>query len=204
MGDHSDIDHTGLTGVGGSVATDAIWDAAGDLAVGSGANTAAKLTKGSDGDVLTVTAGAVGWAAPAAGAASGLLGVKKVKAGTNVASYTTTSTSDVDVDSTNLAITFTAPASGAVIVRLSALCAMSAAGNVTHWTVRESTSTVEDATRVTEATEFVRRHVTFYIDSISAGSHTYKWGWYRDAGSGTCNIYTGPAYGQAVMEIWSA
>jgi hypothetical protein len=29
---------------GGSVATDAIWDAAGDLAVGSGANTAAKLT----------------------------------------------------------------------------------------------------------------------------------------------------------------
>jgi tellurite resistance-related uncharacterized protein len=49
----------------GSVATDAIWDAAGDLAVGSGANTAAKLTKGSDGDVLSVVAGAVAWAAPA-------------------------------------------------------------------------------------------------------------------------------------------
>jgi hypothetical protein len=48
---------------GGSVATDAIWDAAGDLAVGSGADTAAKLTKGSDGTVLTMTAGAVGWAA---------------------------------------------------------------------------------------------------------------------------------------------
>lgn len=68
MGDHSDIDHTGITGTGGSVATDAIWDAAGDLAVGSGANTAAKLTKGADGTVLTVTAGAVGWAA--AGSAS--------------------------------------------------------------------------------------------------------------------------------------
>lgn len=51
----------------GDVANDAIWDAAGDLAVGSGADTATKLTKGSDGDVLTMTAGAVGWAAPASG-----------------------------------------------------------------------------------------------------------------------------------------
>jgi len=33
---------------GGSVATDAIWDAKGDLAVGTGANTAVKLTVGSD------------------------------------------------------------------------------------------------------------------------------------------------------------
>lgn len=42
---HEDIDHTGLTGISsGDVATDPIWDAAGDLAVGSGANTAAKLS----------------------------------------------------------------------------------------------------------------------------------------------------------------
>jgi len=34
---------------GGSVATDAIWDAKGDLAVGTGANTAAKLTVGTNG-----------------------------------------------------------------------------------------------------------------------------------------------------------
>lgn len=50
------------TASGGSVATDAIWDAAGDLAVGTGADTAAKLTKGADGTLLQVTAGAVGWA----------------------------------------------------------------------------------------------------------------------------------------------
>jgi hypothetical protein len=69
MGAHADIDHTGLTGIpsAGSVATDAIWDAAGDLAVGTGANTAAKLTKGSDGEVLTMVAGAVDWATPASG-----------------------------------------------------------------------------------------------------------------------------------------
>lgn len=46
---------------GGSVATDAIWDAAGDLAVGTGANTAAKLTKGTQGQVLKVGASTVGY-----------------------------------------------------------------------------------------------------------------------------------------------
>lgn len=48
MADHADIDHTGITGAGGSVATDAIFDAKGDLAVGTGANTAAKLTVGAN------------------------------------------------------------------------------------------------------------------------------------------------------------
>jgi hypothetical protein len=56
----------------GSVATDAIWDAAGDLAVGSGANTAAKLTAGSEDDVLTIVSGVPAWAPPAA-AGSGAL-----------------------------------------------------------------------------------------------------------------------------------
>lgn len=37
----------------GDVATDAIWDAKGDLAVGTGANTASKLTVGTDGHVLS-------------------------------------------------------------------------------------------------------------------------------------------------------
>lgn len=37
---------------GGAVATDTIWDAVGDLAVGSGADTASRFAKGSDYDVL--------------------------------------------------------------------------------------------------------------------------------------------------------
>lgn len=49
----------------GSVATDTLWDAAGDLAVGSGANTAARLAMGTALQVLRVNAGATGleWAA---------------------------------------------------------------------------------------------------------------------------------------------
>lgn len=49
------------------VATDAIWDAAGDLAVGSGANAAARLAKGTDGQVLGVVGGAVQWTTVAGG-----------------------------------------------------------------------------------------------------------------------------------------
>lgn len=40
------------SGGGGSVATDVIWDAKGDLAVGTGANTAVRLAVGSDGQQL--------------------------------------------------------------------------------------------------------------------------------------------------------
>src|SRR3990167_5525813 len=42
---------------GGSVATDAIWDAKGDLAGGTGANTAAKLTVGANGRIPVAASG---------------------------------------------------------------------------------------------------------------------------------------------------
>ena len=56
-------------GGSGSVATDTIWAAAGDLAVGTGNDTAGVLTKGTDAQVLTMVAGAVAWAAAAGGGA---------------------------------------------------------------------------------------------------------------------------------------
>jgi len=61
---------TALGGGSGSVATDAIWDAAGDLAVGTGVDTAARLARGTALQVLRVNSGAttVEWAAAAAAA----------------------------------------------------------------------------------------------------------------------------------------
>jgi hypothetical protein len=51
---------------GSGVATDPIWDAAGDLAVGSGADTAAKLSIGAtNGMAVQRVSGAVAWALPA-------------------------------------------------------------------------------------------------------------------------------------------
>lgn len=56
------VDSSGVvTPWGGTVATDAIWDAAGDLAVGTGADTAAKLALGNVGSVLGRVNGAVAW-----------------------------------------------------------------------------------------------------------------------------------------------
>jgi hypothetical protein len=52
---------TGLAGAAGSVATDAIWDAAQDLVVGTGANTAARLGIGPAGSLLARINGAVAW-----------------------------------------------------------------------------------------------------------------------------------------------
>ena len=49
------------TGTSTGVATDPIWDAAGDLAVGSGADTAARLAKGNAGGVLAMGNSAVIW-----------------------------------------------------------------------------------------------------------------------------------------------
>lgn len=60
-----------LGGGGGDVATDAIWDAAGDLAVGTGANTAARLAIGSNGTVLTSNGTTATWASPSGGGGVG-------------------------------------------------------------------------------------------------------------------------------------
>jgi hypothetical protein len=60
------IDHASLVtdftpGAGGSVAADPIWDAAGDLAVGTGADTAGRLAAGAAGGVLAMGNSAVIW-----------------------------------------------------------------------------------------------------------------------------------------------
>jgi hypothetical protein len=63
---------TTISGGGGTVAADPIWDAKGDLAVGTGADTAIRLAAGTTGQVLTVdatTASGLKWAAAAGGGA---------------------------------------------------------------------------------------------------------------------------------------
>lgn len=72
LGTNLSITGATLNAAGGAaaVATDTIWDAKGDLAVGTGANTASKLAVGTNGYVLTADSGeATGlkWAAAAGG-----------------------------------------------------------------------------------------------------------------------------------------
>lgn len=53
-----------LAGIGGNMSADTLWDAAGDLAVGTGANTGAKLTLGATGKVLVSNGSTAVWAYP--------------------------------------------------------------------------------------------------------------------------------------------
>lgn len=84
-------------GSAGAVATDAIWDAAGDLAVGSGANTASRLAVGTNDKVLMAASGEaldVKWDGPS---------VFKFTFLDGQGNWTTTSTSFVAVDATDFA-----------------------------------------------------------------------------------------------------
>lgn len=68
------LDETGnatpVSGAGGDVATDALWNAKGDLAVGTGSDTAIRRAVGSNGQVLTADSAetdGVKWATPSTG-----------------------------------------------------------------------------------------------------------------------------------------
>jgi len=92
---------------GGAVATDAIWDAAGDLAVGSADNTAARLAVGTDDYVLTADAAAtngVKWAAVPTGTPTFVGARAKRSTGTSIdnATWTPLTLDGEDFDSGSL------------------------------------------------------------------------------------------------------
>lgn len=84
-------------GGGGSVATDAIWDAKGDIAAGTGANAAARVAVGADDTVLRAAA------AEATGTKFDSPAVFKQTILNGNGNKTTTSTTFVAIDATNLA-----------------------------------------------------------------------------------------------------
>lgn len=95
-------------GGAGAVATDTIWDAKGDLAVGTGSNTASRLAVGTNGlAVVADSAEATGvkWAAPV---------VDNYLTGLGLSNNGTDPVNDIDI-----ATGFAADTAGAVMIRLS-------------------------------------------------------------------------------------
>jgi len=194
---------SGGVGGGGGVAADPIWDTAGDLAVGSGANTAARLAKGSDGTNLRMVSGSVAWSGV------GSLLDHTVYEASNI-TYNQTSATLGDADATNLTVVFTAPASGTVLVRLTGVARQpsgAAAGARAYWGLRESTTIVAGpmfvlyAPMTMPANRLEAASCAFYITGLTPGnSYTYKW---AIAGDGT---YGGGLYvttgSPAFMEVW--
>jgi len=132
------------------------------------------------------------------------------------------STSPVDIDATNLAVTFTVPASGNVLVVLDAVHALPAAGNAIFWSLRQGSSNVVGSARqlVFGSAAFtsgnIRSHVGIRLTGLTPGSSvTYKWAGFASAAGSIRYVWTGtPAggeftgnasnYGPATMLVYSA
>lgn len=119
--------------------------------------------------------------------------------------YTTTDTTVADLDATNLAIAFTAPDSGNVIVRLSAMVE-AAAANRCFWALREGSSTIatQFVWRAANSTPYARITAEIPITGLTPGSsHTYKW---AAKSNTTDDVFTigGTDNGPFIMEVVAA
>lgn len=139
-----------------------------------------------------------------AGGGGGLIGVTRYRPGSDSTIYTMTTTPAL-VDATNLTVTFTAPASGNVLVRFTGTVNMSGtAGTEQYWALWEGGALVgSNTSKVAGSGNFFQVSTAFYLTGISGGSHTYQWaGWKISANAAL--LSGGPTYGAAVMEVWAA
>lgn len=140
---------------------------------------------------------------PAGGGGTGLIGSTYYAAGSDGATFTTTSTTLVDADATNLAVTFTVPASGAVRVILGGVC-REAGGNNVFWGLREASSIVSGTEMTVHSGAVFSR--PYYVTKITgltpAATVTYKFAHRCDAG--TAAIWSGPTRGKVSIEVFSA
>lgn len=146
--------------------------------------------------------GGVGFRTETGGGGGAPLGITRYQGGSDT-SVNTTSTSTVDADATNMKVTFTAPASGNVLVEVGAFC-QNAGSQMMFLGLREGTTNVVTKQAVLYAASaiivFVRR--SFYLTGLSAGSHTYKLSYCTNGG--TVYLYFGPSYGAIEMTVWAA
>jgi hypothetical protein len=120
-----------------------------------------------------------------------------------------------DVDATNLKVTFTAPASGRVLVGMSALCNKSGTNVAGYWllrTVSGSAVVTGSLAQVISGTTFpVRPYYRVIISGLTPGvEYSWKWSHKTNIAGGSSDILigndndAGGARGPAVMEVWSA
>lgn len=134
---------------------------------------------------------------------------------TSVSTYTITSTTNADVDATNLVLpTFTIPSSGSVLIYLYGTFT----GTRTYWSLRASTTNVAGTERFVGTTNNSQAaSASISITGLTPGatSLAYKWAW-RNSGATTSTLYYGNGTttaaefgsgatnnGALVMEVWS-
>ena len=152
-----------------------------------------------DGSASHYLDGTGAYSTPASG--SPFLAESVFKQGSDTAINTTSSATLGDIDATNCIITFTAPASGHVLVMIS--CLAGGTGGA-YLGLREGTNQVGTQAYLGGAvsTSTLRNIAHFDVTGVSAGSHTYKAAF--KATSGTMSVYGGPTFGDFVMTVANA
>lgn len=163
-------------------------------------------TGGVAGQVLEKQSGTDGdadWVAPP----SGLLAFLKYSPASN-SSKTINSSTAADVDATNLAITFTVPEDGAVIVVLSGVTIP--ANSDLLWLLRDESGTIANTEQYVSFTQngnYTRVVYRERITGLTPGAElTWKWGHRRGGGSGAPGITVGTSAAgaiPAIMEVWA-
>jgi hypothetical protein len=160
-----------------------------------------RLFLGEDGAMhLKDSSGNVTDVASGVGAAGDILGICTYAAGSDTTLGSTASTSLVDLDATNAKVTFTAPASGNVLIRVAVSLSANNGSYEYYLGLRESTSDIGTCLVGSGAAQ-QRRHAEFYLTGVSAGSHTYKLAAKVGNGATTVTAQTGPNYGRALMTV---
>lgn len=95
------------------------------------------------------------------------------------------------------------PASGRVLVSLSAQTGQGVASKYEFWGLMIGAAVVAKG-RVGYSTIFHRVTARFLVDGLTPGE-TVKLDWaHKTEQGGTSNLYVGPEWGPAVMEVWAA
>lgn len=140
------------------------------------------------------------------GGSTGLLAVASYGPGTT-GTYTTTTT-QADVDGTNVRITFTAPASGNVLIRATFQAFPNSTTGSLRLGLRESTTDIVNAQQVAAdlaTNDLILVSWAAYLTGVTAGSHTYKLAASHATNSWTLRWGDGAGDpGPVVLEAWAA
>lgn len=172
----------------------------GDLIYRNASNTTDRLGVGGGGTQLTSNGTDPSWTAGV------LLGYVADTGG----SRSITSATLADIPTSSIQVAFTVPASGKVLIILSAVCGPTSTANATHaWGIRESTSIIAGSTgdsivnrQPASSSENFKGCTwrTIITGLTPAASKTYKWAAANSTSGGTLVATTNSP---AIMEIWS-
>jgi hypothetical protein len=114
------------------------------------------------------------------------------------------STSFTDVDATHLAVTFEAPSSGNVVVRVTGILYTQGDADYGYFDLREGGADISGTSRALSIAVQVLSTLAWYLTGLAGGSHTLTLGFRTGASSTAAKLQLGPTYGAVTFEVWAA